>query len=78
MGNFKNGIRVISIQDFIDKKEKISILISVGPDHVWDVLNTLHRYGLNEFCTLGSLMQCLKEKRQQYNCVFQEERKHII
>ena len=61
-GTLKNGIRVISIQDFIDKKEKYPILISVGPDHVWDVLNTLHRYGLNEFCTLGSLMQCLKKK----------------
>ncbi len=60
-GTLKNGIQVISIHDFMNKKLKYPILISVGPENVWGVLNTLHEYGINEFCTLGSLKQYLKE-----------------
>lgn len=54
IGNTKNGIPIISIEDMISKKEKYQIMIGVGTDKIYEVVELLQSVGVDQYCTVYS------------------------
>ena len=49
-----NGIPIISIEDMLSKKEKYQIMIGVGTDKIYEVVELLQSVGVDQYCTVYS------------------------
>lgn len=54
IGNTKNGIPIISIEDMISEEEKYQIMIGVGTDKIYEVVELLQSEGVDQYCIVYS------------------------